>query len=191
MTVKELDEWLVDNKHKIDRAINSETNNPIFSAGEHCTYCRARSVCKERMNKYTDIKNFLGDKYKDAVLSVEEVETYYAESLKYAKYVEELKKFLLRAGEEGTLVNYKLQDGKRRRVIVDEYLFNEIVEDLILLGEAEEDTFHVLKQIKPMTEIERNIGKSKFNEYFGECIKTIPYGKELVKIIKPIEHFEN
>jgi hypothetical protein len=191
MTVKELDEWLINNQGNIDNAVNSENGEPIFSSGEHCSFCRARSVCKKRMNNYTDVKKFLGEKYSNGMLSVEEVEEYYADSLKYAKYVEELKKFLLRAGEEGTLKRYKLQDGKSRRMISSTELFNEVAKKAIDDGVYEEEDIYIMKQIKPITEIERNIGKKKFEEYFGQCLEKTPYGKELVKVIKPIEHFEN
>jgi hypothetical protein len=190
-TVKELDEWLINNKGNIVNAVNSENGEPIFSAGEHCLYCRARSVCKERMNKYTDVKKFLGEKYSNNVLSVEEVEEYYADSLKYAKYVEELKKFLLRAGEEGTLKNYKVQDGKSRRMVGNTETFNDVAKKMIGEGVYKEEDIYIMKQIKPITEIERSIGKKKFEEYFGQCLEKTPYGKELVKVIKPIEHFEN
>lgn len=133
-----------------------------FIPGEHCHFCRARTSCKAYYDMFEDIEH-ISDK---RAMTAEEM----ARVLKYGdsvtNWIKKVKDEAVKKLERnGVIKGFKLVAGKGRRSFKNE---DNVVD--ILLGENEDDIFTT--SLKSLTELEKQLGKKRFEALFkNEIIK--------------------
>lgn len=139
-----------------------------FVPGEHCRFCRAKSLCRARSEFNTAIE----DKYPDKppLLSNDEVGQLLIKARDLAKWVKDLEEYALAeclAGSE--IPGWKAVEGRSVRQFTDqEQAFNVLVQHGI--EEA------MLYERKPITlsATEKLVGKKKFNELLASFVDKPP-----------------
>ncbi len=145
-----------------------------FVPGEHCRFCRAKSLCRARSEFNTAIE----DKYpnKPPLLSNDEVGQLLIKARDLAKWVKDLEEYALAeclAGSE--IPGWKAVEGRSVRQFTDiDAAFK------ILTGEGYDEA--VLYERKPITlsATEKLVGKKKFNELLASFIYKPPGKPTLV-----------
>lgn len=137
-----------------------------FNAGEHCQFCKAKTVCKAFYDRFAELKGLIDKR----VMTAEEK----ADVLKvgpsvaaWVKKVEEDAISQLSKGEK--IPGYKLVNGRGRRSFKSE---DEVVD--VLLGEGFESYEIFDPKLRSLTDLEKSLGKNKFNELLGAEVINAP-----------------
>lgn len=136
-----------------------------FIPGEHCQFCKARTICKAYYDRFADIKR-LKDKRVMTDEDIATVLTYGGDLAGWVKKVEE--QAILRLQANTPLKGFKLVAGSGRRSFKSE---DNVVD--ILLGEGFESDQIFDSKLFSLTAFEKQLGKKRFNELFE---------KEIVKL---------
>ena len=145
-----------------------------FVPGEHCRFCRAKSLCRARSEFNTAIE----DKYPDKppLLSNDEVGQLLLKAQDLAKWIKDLEDYALGeclAGNE--IPGWKVVEGRSDRKFTDhDAAFKTLVESGI------EET--MLYERKPLTlaATEKLVGKGKFKKLVGSYVERPPGKPTLV-----------
>ncbi|MDL1914138.1 MAG: DUF2800 domain-containing protein [Bergeyella sp.] len=133
-----------------------------FVAGEHCKFCKAQTVCKAFYDKFAGIKS-LRDQREMSDEELAEVLTYGSSVATWVKKVEE--ETILRLSKGEKIEGFKLVAGRGRRSFKNE---DNVVD--ILLGEGFESFDIFDPKLRSFTELEKQLGKSKFKDLLGDEI---------------------
>jgi hypothetical protein len=166
MTVEVLKEWAETKlKPQAELAIKGEGN---FSAGSHCTFCKVKATCRARADVILALAKL--DFKLPPLLSDEEIEAILDQLPDLIKWAKSVETYALEQALKGKAwPNHKLVEGRSVRKYVDEAKVAEIAKDA--------GYKNIYKQsLITITEMEKFIGKKKFNDLFGDFIVK-PQGK--------------
>lgn len=136
-----------------------------FVAGEHCHFCKARLKCKAFYDRFAEVPN-LQDKRELTYDDLKEVLTF---GPALASWVKKMEEEAVRKLERGTkLPGFKLVKGRVRRSFRNE---DDVVDALIGAGF---DSFDIYDpKLRSLTDLEKALGKNKFNQLLGADIITV------------------
>lgn len=137
-----------------------------FIPGEHCQFCKARTICKAFYDQFAEIKRIKDTRVMtDDDLAI--VLTHGADVATWVKKVEEDTVKRLEGSE--TIKGFKLVEGRGRRSFKNE----DTVVD-ILLGEGFDSEQIFDSKLQSLTNFEKLLGKKRFNQLFDEEIIKVP-----------------
>lgn len=162
ISVKDLLKWAEDEvKPKAALAIAGMGE---FIAGDHCQFCKAKPVCAAYYQRFATVKG-LRDTREMSNEQLADVITNGEGLAGWVKSVEAETVAKLERG--GRLPGFKLVAGRGRRSFANE---DNIVD--ILLGEGFESYDIFDPKLRSLTDLEKQFGKSKFNDLLGgEIVK--------------------
>ena len=134
-----------------------------YSAGDHCRFCKARFNCRERANEYLKLAQM--EFAEPPLLSDEEVAEVLAKADALKKWAEDIYTY----AQNEAIVNhkewpgYKLVLGRSNRKYTDE-------EDVAKAATDAGYTDIFKSTLIGITEMERLMGKKKFNEILGSYV---------------------
>ncbi len=142
-----------------------------LNAGEHCTFCKARAVCRARAEKNLELAKY---EFRDSnLLSNEEVADVLARIDELVRWTTDVKEYALEEALNGvSYPGFKLVEGKSNRKYTDT---NKIIELLTTNGYTEDKIFKP-KELLGLTAMEKVVGKKKLTEIIGNYIEK-PLGK--------------
>ena len=141
---------------------------PVFAAGEHCRFCRAKHQCKARCNYYADLHPALG---KDPrIISLTELGQYLGLAGALKKWAEDLWEYALSECLAGKDVpGWKVVEGRGSRSFTD----MDAAFDILKKDGIDEC---LLWERKPLTlaQVEKVVGKKRFTELVGTMVVKTP-----------------
>ena len=132
-------------------------------AGDHCRFCKARFTCRARAEEYLKLAQMEFDE--PALMSDEEIAEVLSKADALKKWAEEVYTY----AQNEAVVNhkewpgYKLVLGRSNRKYTDE-------EDVAEAAQKAGYTDIFKKSLIGITEMERLMGKKKFNEILGSLV---------------------
>ena len=170
LTVEELLKWGEEIKPIAQKAFKGEGE---FNPGPHCRFCKARRSCRARAEYHMNLARY---EFKEpALLSVEEIAEILKQADDLAAWAKEVKEHALTlAFRDGVKIpGWKVVEGRSTRKIADEAALAEK-----LAAEGVDPFKQVLKTI---TELEKAVGKKRFNEIAAGLIEKPPGRPTLVE----------
>lgn len=172
MLVEELLEW-ADNtvKPKAQMAWNGEGD---FVAGEHCKFCRAKALCRERTRKNLEVEKF--ELKEGPLLSLDEIGDALKKAIDLAKWAEDLKEYALAESLKGNdIPGWKAVEGRGSRNFTDNDL---AIKKLKEAGIAEELLYE--RKQYTLAQIEKLVGTKEFKKIVGDLVVKNPGKPTLV-----------
>ena len=171
ITVDELLAWGESIKPLAQKAFAGEGE---FIPGDHCRFCRAKSLCRARSEFNTSLEEF--NQMKPPLISNEEVGQILERARNLAKWLSDLEEYALAeclAGNE--IPGWKVVEGRSIRQFTNQ---DEAFNALISAGYQEA----MLYERKPLTltKVEELLGKPKFTELLTEYVNKPPGKPALV-----------
>lgn len=172
MLVEELLEWAeLTVKPKAQMAWNGEGD---FVAGEHCKFCRAKALCRERARKNLEAEKF--ELKKGPLLSPGEIGEALKKAVDLAKWAEDLKEYALAESLKGNdIPGWKAVEGRGSRNFTDNDLAIKKLKDA---GIAEELLYE--RKQYTLAQIEKLIGAKEFKNIVGDLVVKNPGKPTLV-----------
>ena len=135
-----------------------------FNCGEHCKFCKAKAICKERANVNLELAKY---EFKAAdQLTLEEIGEILEKAKDLAKWAEDLKEYALSESLKGNEVpGWKAVNGRGSRSFKNT---DEAIKVLVDNGIAEELLYE--RKYLTLAQIEKVIGKKDFNNLVGDLI---------------------
>lgn len=136
-----------------------------FVAGDHCQFCKAKTVCKAFYDRFAEVKKIKDKRVMDDA-DTADVLTFGPSVASWVKKVEE--ETVNKLSKGGKLKGFKLVAGRGRRSFKSE---DEVVD--ILIGEGFESYDIFDPKLRSLTDLEKQFGKKKFNDLLGKEIINI------------------
>ena len=135
-----------------------------FNCGEHCKFCKAKAICKERANVNLKLAKY---EFKAAdQLTLEEIGEILEKAKDLAKWAEDLKEYALSESLKGNEVpGWKAVNGRGSRSFKNT---DEAIKVLVDNGIAEELLFE--RKYLTLAQMEKTVGKKEFNSLVGDLI---------------------
>ena len=135
-----------------------------FNCGEHCKFCKAKAICKERANINLELAKY---EFKTAdLLTLEEIGEILQKAQDLNNWVKELEKYALAESLKGNNVpGWKAVNGRGSRSFKDT---DEAIKVLTDNGIAEELLFE--RKYLTLAQMEKTVGKKEFNSLVGDLI---------------------
>jgi RecB family exonuclease len=135
-----------------------------FNCGEHCTFCKAKAVCRERANANLELAKY---EFKAAdQLTLEEIGQILEKAKDLAKWADDLKDYALSESLKGNEVpGWKAVKGRGSRSFTNT---DEAIKVLVDNGIAEELLFE--RKYLTLAQMEKTVGKKEFNNLVGDLI---------------------
>ncbi|WP_352420764.1 DUF2800 domain-containing protein [Proteiniborus sp.] len=145
--------------------------------GPWCAFCRVRQTCRARAEM--NIETYENYNQDPRLLSIEEISEILGQADDIAKWAKELKDYALDEALKGTKYpGWKLVEGRSNRVIDDP---DALV--VVLTKEGyEEEKLYKPKALEGITNLEKLVGKKKFNELAAGLISKPPGKPTLVTL---------
>lgn len=160
-------------KPKAQLAIKGEGE---FKAGDHCKFCKAKAVCGARADKNMELAKY--DFQEPKTLDNDDVGFILSRVDDLCDWANDVKAYALEQallGEEYT--GFKVVEGRSNRVITNT---NEAVEMLLIEGFKDDEIFKP-QELLGITNLEKLVGKKKFNTILGHVIDKPPGKPTLVR----------
>lgn len=170
ISVEELRNWA-------DTIVKPQANLAIagqgeFKAGDHCRFCKAKNICRAYYNHFDGVLSLRDTRE----LNEDELAAILLQAKPIKSWLEDLEKDALRSALGGNVLpGFKVVPGRGSRSYSDEDI---VIEKLIAAGLTQGQIFDT--KIRALTNIEKELGKKKFNELLGELIVTREGGPTLV-----------
>lgn len=167
ITVEELLKW-ADEELK-PKALLASTGGGEFCAGDHCRFCRAKNQCRARAVKNLELLKY---EFQDpALLTDEEIAEIIGLADELAKWAGDIYTYAtaVAINEGRQWDGFKLVEGRTRRTYSDETAVAETAKEA-----GYTDIFK--QSLITITEMEKLMGKKKFNELLGKLVEK-PKGK--------------
>lgn len=145
-----------------------------FKAGEHCGFCRAKSVCKCRADKNMELAKY--EFRSTDTLSEKDIASILGQADELAKWVKDVQEYALDQALQG--VNYegwKVVEGRSNRKYTD----TEKVAEVLIANQYAEGVIYKPKELQGLTNMEKLVGKKKLNQLIGDLIEK-PQGKPVL-----------
>ena len=170
-TIEELLIWGEGIKPIAKMAFNGEGE---YSPGEHCRFCRAKALCKARVDHYLSLEDF--HKMKPPLISKEEVGQILMRAQELSAWVKNLEEYALNECLHGNVVEgWKVVEGRAVRQFTNQdEAFN------VLVTNGFEETMLYERKPLTLTETEKLVGKARFKELLVPFIHTPPGKPTLV-----------
>lgn len=141
-------------------------------AGEHCTFCKAKAVCRARAEKNLEIAKY---EFRDSkTLSIDEIADVLNRVDELVKWSTDVKDYALEEALKGTSYpGFKVVEGKSNRKYTD----TDKIESLLFDNGFTE--IYKPKELLGLTAMEKLVGKKKLIELIGEYIEK-PQGKPVL-----------
>jgi len=135
-----------------------------FNCGEHCKFCKAKAVCRERANANLELAKY---EFKAAdQLTLEEIGQILEKAKDLAKWADDLKDYALSESLKGNNVpGWKAVNGRGSRSFTNT---DEAIKVLVDNGIAEELLFE--RKYLTLAQMEKTVGKKEFNNLVGDLI---------------------
>ena len=135
-----------------------------FNCGEHCKFCKAKAICKERANVNLELAKY---EFKAAdQLTLEEIGEILEKAKDLAKWAEDLKEYALSESLKGNEVpGWKAVNGRGSRSFKNT---DEAIKVLVDNGIAEELLYE--RKYLTLAQMEKTVGKKEFNILVGDLI---------------------
>lgn len=136
-----------------------------FVAGDHCRFCKAKYTCRARAEANLEMAKF---DFKDAaLLSHNEIGEILEKADELQKWAKDIQAYALEQAEKHGIKfpGWKLVEGRSNRKYLDE---NEVVSTLTSAGFEEDIIFK--KTLLGITDMEKVVGKKKFNEILSDLV---------------------
>lgn len=148
-------------QEKAAKALKGEGD---FNCGEHCKFCKAKSICKERANANLELAKY---EFKTAdQLTLEEIGEILQKAQDLAKWAEDLKEYALAESLKGNNVpGWKAVNGRGSRSFTNT---DDAIKVLKENGIAEELLYE--RKYLTLAQMEKVIGKKDFNNLVGNLI---------------------
>ena len=168
ISVNELLKWAEEVvKPSAELAIKGEGE---FKTGDHCKFCKARSVCRARADENLELAKF--EFKKSDTLSNDEISEILEKVDSLVKWASDVKEYALDKALEGQeFKGYKLVEGRSQRKWKDEKAVAKILTDRGFL-----ENIIWTKKLTTISNIERAIGKKETERLFKDLIDK-PTGK--------------
>ena len=138
-----------------------------FSCGEWCRFCKAKADCRERANANLELAKY--DFQEPPLLSDDEVEVILGKLDAFISWANDIKDYAFKKALEGKQwTDWKLVEGRSVRKYTDNGIVALAVEN------AGYDPYE--KKLLGITEMQKMLGKEKFNEILGDFVIK-PHGK--------------
>ncbi|WP_026894317.1 DUF2800 domain-containing protein [Clostridiisalibacter paucivorans] len=167
ITVKELLKWAEEELKP--KALLASTGGGEFCAGDHCRFCRAKNQCRARAVKNLELLKY---EFQDpALLTDEEIAEIIGLADELAKWAGDIYTYAtaLAINEGREWDGFKLVEGRTRRKFTDETAVAETAKEA-----GYTDIFK--QSLITITEMEKLMGKKKFNDILGNLVEK-PKGK--------------
>lgn len=162
LTVDELLDWA--NNEVAPKAKLAIAGQGEFKAGEHCKFCNAKTVCRAYYNLFAGVLNLR--KKDPRELTDEEIAAILLQAKPLETWLKAVQSDMLKAAKDGILLpGFKLVPGRGSRVYKSEDV---VIETLIAEGFTQDKIFN--SKIRSITDLEKELGKKRFNELFAENI---------------------
>jgi hypothetical protein len=173
MSIEELLNWGESIKPIAHQAFNGEGE---YISGEHCKFCRAKALCRERTDRYMSLEVF--NKMKPPLILNEEVGQILERAQDLAAWVKNLEEYALSQCLQGNEVpGWKVVEGRATRQFTNQ---DEAFKTLVANG-IEETMLYERKPLT-LTETEKLVGKAKFKELLNPFV-SIPQGKPTLALV--------
>ncbi|MFL0245500.1 DUF2800 domain-containing protein [Candidatus Clostridium stratigraminis] len=141
--------------------------------GDHCTFCRAKAVCKARAEKNLEIAKY---EFKDPfILDNLEIADILSRADELAKWAKDVQEYALDKALEGEeYPGWKVVEGRSNRKWVDENKVGEI-----LIGQGFVESIIYTKKLTGISNMESAIGKKEVIRLLGDYIEK-PQGKPVL-----------
>lgn len=171
ITVEELRKWADEVvKPKAELAIKGEGE---FCAGEHCGFCRAKSVCKARADKNLELARW--EFRTTETLTANDIASILPKIDELVKWASDIKDYALEQALQGeSFPGYKVVEGRSNRKYTNEAKITNI------LIEAGYGDIYKPVELLTLTNMEKYVGKKKLNELIGNYIEKPPGKPTLV-----------
>ena len=141
-----------------------------FACGDWCRFCKAKAVCRKRAEYNLELAKYdfeMPDTLEDA-----EIAAILDKADELAAWAADVKEYALRQALSGTeYPGYKVVEGRSNR----RYISEEAVADAV--SQAGYDPY--AKKVLGLTEMQKLLGKKKFDELLGGLIEK-PQGKPVL-----------
>lgn len=162
LTVDELLDWA--NNEVTPKAKLAIAGQGEFKAGEHCKFCNAKTVCRAYYKLFEGVLNLR--KKDPRELTDEEIAAILLQAKPIETWLKSVQSDMLKAAKDGILIpGFKLVPGRGSRVYKSEDV---VIETLIAEGYTQDKIFN--SKIRSITDLEKELGKKRFNELFAENI---------------------
>lgn len=147
-----------------EKAVMALKGEGDFNCGEHCKFCKAKAICKERANVNLELAKY---EFKAAdQLTLEEIGEILEKAKDLAKWAEDLKEYALSESLKGNEVpGWKAVNGRGSRSFTNT---DEAIKVLTDNGIAEELLFE--RKYLTLAQMEKTVGKKEFNSLVGDLI---------------------
>lgn len=177
LSAEELYQW---GKSILPIAQKAFNETEEFCASTHCDsgFCRARPICRTYAEKKLEMAKF--DFVKPSALSPEEISEILEEAESLSKWATLVKDYALYEAVHNGMEfpGYKLVEGRsNRKFQIDDTL---IASQLIAKGYNEDDIYP--RKLKPISDLEKYMGKKEFQKLLGEFVIKPPGKPVLVPI---------
>lgn len=138
-----------------------------FKAGPHCTWCKAKAVCRERAESNLELLRFeLSD---PPLLTLEEIADILPKTDALKRWAKDVEEYALKEALKGTeFPGFKLVEGRSVRQYVDEDAVA-----MVLKGHAD---VYKPRELLGITAMEKLLGKARFKELLQDLVVK-PQGK--------------
>lgn len=145
-----------------------------FCAGDHCTFCRAKAVCKARAEKNMELAQY---EFADPnVLNKFDIADILAKADEFIKWVKDVQDFALEQALLGEQYpGFKVVEGRSNRRYTD----TEKVAEILLANDYLEEEIYKPKELQGISNMEKVVGKKKLVELVGDYIEK-PQGKPVL-----------
>lgn len=167
ISVEELFKWAEEELKP--KALLASTGGGEFCAGDHCRFCRAKNQCRARAVKNLELLKY---EFQDpALLTDEEIAEIIGLADELAKWAGDIYTYAtaLAINEGREWDGFKLVEGRTRRKYTDEAAVVEVAKEA-----GYTDIFK--QSLITITEMEKLMGKKKFNDVLGKLVEK-PKGK--------------
>ena len=142
-----------------------------FKAGEHCGFCRAKTVCKARADRNLEIAKY--EFRTTDMLSEKDIADILGRTDELVKWAKDVQDYALEQALQGTTYGgWKVVEGRSNR----KYKDIEKVAGVLITNDYTEDKIYKPKELQGITNMEKIVGKKKLNNLIGDLIEK-PQGK--------------
>ncbi|AKA68508.1 DUF2800 domain-containing protein [Clostridium scatologenes] len=172
ITVKDLLEWAEKVlKPTAELAFKGEGE---FKAGEHCGFCRAKSICKARADKNLELAKY--EFRSTDSLSEKDIAEILVQADELAKWVKDVQEYALDQALQGASYSgWKVVEGRSNRKYTD----TGKVAEVLIANDYTEDKIYKPKELQGLTNMEKLVGKKKLNQLISDLIEK-PQGKPVL-----------